>query len=303
MRVVVVGLGNQGRKRITVAGEEVVATVDPFVPGAQHKNLEEVPLASFDAALVCTPDEVKLDALRYLLSQGKHVLVEKPLLAPRDEDLAHLGDLARANGVTCYTAYNHRFEPHVARLKAVLDEQMLGTLYFARGFYGNGTALDVKRSWRDQGLGVLADLGSHLLDLVLFLLGPRPPKFEAWAFNRFETRAWDHILFGSPVRPAVVFEATLLSWRNTFALDVVGERGSAHIRCLCKWGPSTFVLRRRAYPSGRPEEEAETLESADPTWALEYEHFKGLCRTGRTNIDNDIWINGALHAVAGEGGG
>ena len=39
-------------------------------------------------------------------------------------------------------------------------------------FYGNGTARDVRNSpWRDQGFGVLPDLGSHLLDMVLFLFG------------------------------------------------------------------------------------------------------------------------------------
>ena len=47
-----------------------------------------------------------------------------------------------------------------------------GKVYFARFFYGNGTALEVKHSeWRDRGLGVLPDLGSHLLDMTLFLFG------------------------------------------------------------------------------------------------------------------------------------
>jgi scyllo-inositol 2-dehydrogenase (NADP+) len=32
----------------------------------------------------------------------------------------------------------------------------------------------------------------------------------------------------------------------------------------------------------------------DPTWEIEYRHFKGLCETGGSNVDNDIWINDAL---------
>jgi len=306
MRLAVVGLGIQGRKRIAVAEKDVVATVDPIVPDAQYKDLHEVPLDCFDAALVCTPDHVKLDLLRYLLSHGKHVLVEKPLLASSEEELLQLGEVARSKGAACYTAYNHRFEPHIARLKDVLDAQALGRLYFARIFYGNGTALEIKRSpWRDQGVGVLADLGSHLLDMVLFLLGPRDPKFEVWAFNRFENRTSDHVVFGSQIQPVLVLEATVVCWRNTFTLDIFGESGSAHIECLCKWGPSIFRIRTRVFPSGRPHEEVQTIEAADPTWALEYEHFKEACQMGSTNIENDLWINSAIRSIAqsvGEGG-
>ena len=69
---------------------------------------------------------------------------------------------------------------------------------------------------------------------------------------------------------------TLLSWRNHFTCDVLAENGTAHIESLCKWGPTTFTHRTRVLPSGRPPEEATTLVQEDPTWALEYAHFKRL---------------------------
>jgi hypothetical protein len=96
----------------------------------------------------------------------------------------------------------------------------------------------------------------------------------------------------------LVLEATLLSWRNTFTVDILAERGSAHINGLCKWGPSTLTVRRRVLPSGRPPEKAKTLECADPTWALEYEHFKRLCRVGGSNLPNDLWINTVMGELA-----
>ena len=299
MRVVIIGLGIQGRKRMAIAGEDVVATVDPVAPGAQYRSIDQVSLDSFDAALVCTPDQPKLDILRYLLSKGKHVLVEKPLLVGDSAALRQLAELARSAGVACYTAYNHRFEPHIANLKKVLEAETIGKVYLARFFYGNGTALDVKRSvWWDQGIGVLSDIGSHLLDMALFLFGRIDAKFEIWSYNCFENRACDHVLFGSTGQPVLEFETTLLSWRNTFTLDVFGQLGSAHINRLCKWGPSILTVRKRVFPSGRPEEEAQTIESPDPTWALEYEYFKELCRTGGTNIENDIWIGSVLDGLA-----
>jgi predicted dehydrogenase len=299
MRVVVAGLGVQGKKRLAVAGADVVATVDPVAAGALYSTLEEVPLGDYDAALVCTPDGAKHELLGYLLERGKHVLVEKPMPGGADQIRA-LEALARARRVACYTAYNHRFEPHIARLKQVLEAGTIGQVYLARFFYGNGTAADVRRSgWRDRGLGVLPDLGSHLLDMALFLFGPSPLEspLELWAFDRFENRSCDHVLFGARGTPALQMEATLLSWRNTFQLDLHGELGSAHIHCLCKWGPSSLTVRKRVLPSGKPTEEVHTLESPDPTWALEYEHFKGLSRSGGTNLGNDVIIAQALDAL------
>ncbi|HEY0322904.1 MAG TPA: Gfo/Idh/MocA family oxidoreductase [Pyrinomonadaceae bacterium] len=306
MRVCVVGLGIQGKKRKAIAGRDVVATVDPVAPDVEYKQIESVPLEDYDAALVCTPDQAKLDILRYLLANNKHVLVEKPLLAEDESELRELLELARRTGTTCYTAYNHRFEPHIAHLKQTLSSGALGQIYLARFFYGNGTALDVKRSvWRDAGIGVASDIGSHLLDMALFLFGDVDPQFTVWSFDCLENRACDHVLFGSRAsKPVIEFETTLLSWRNTFTADVYGELGSAHVNCLCKWGPSAYTVRKRIFPSGRPTEEVEVIESADPTWALEYEHFKRLCLTGEGNIENDIWINSVLKDIArqvGEG--
>lgn len=301
MRVVVAGLGVQGHKRRDVAGKECVATVDPVNPEAQFKRLEDVPLASYDAALICTPDEAKIGLLTYLLSNRKHLLVEKPLFAADSSELLKLKKLAEANRTTCYTAYNHRFEPHFVRMKALLDSGRLGKVYSIRMFYGNGTARLVRDSaWRDKGAGVLPDLGSHLLDTALFWLGKPIEGFRIQSANRFENRAFDHVAFGANADPVLQFEVTLLSWRNHHYTDVFAEKGSAHISSLCKWGPSTFSVRDRKLPSGRPDEESVTLVQADPTWVIEYGHFKKLCENGENNIANDIWINDTLRGLQAE---
>ena len=296
MRVIVVGLGVQGNKRCAVAGKEVVATVDPVHPEATYRSLADVPLGRYDAALVCTPDDAKVELLTHLLNNGKHLLVEKPLLASDNQTLEALATIARSKGVVCYTAYNHRFEPHFVRMKHTIESGQLGKIYCVRMFYGNGTARLVRDSaWRDQGAGVLPDLGSHLLDTVLFWFGKPSVPFQIYSCNRFENRSFDHVSFGANGSPVVQLELTLLNWRNHFYADVFAENGSAHIQSLCKWGPSIFTLRDRKLPSGRPDEEATTLVQADPTWALEYQHFKQLCTRGESNIENDMWINAVLH--------
>lgn len=300
MRVIVVGLGVQGNKRRAIAGPDSIATVDPVLPAADYKDVDDVPAESYDAALVCTPDGPKVEILSALLSKGKHVLVEKPLLTESNAEIEKLAALSRKTKTVCYTAYNHRFEPHFVRMKSLLDSGQLGRIYRCRMFYGNGTAADVKASpWRDKGAGVLPDLGSHLLDTVLFWFGQQEHRFRVISCNRFENESFDHFVIGGEGTPSLELEMTLVSWRNHFTCDVFAENGSAHIESLCKWGPSKFITRWRKLPSGRPDESIETLIQPDPTWALEYDHFKSLCQSGDGNLQNDLWINRQLSLLTG----
>lgn len=297
MRVLIVGLGVQGVKRRDIANSDFVAAVDPFNASAQYRALGDVPLDTFDAALVCTPDQPKYDTLRYLLTNGKHVLVEKPLWVDRNEKFDELETLARLNGAVCYTAYNHRFEPHFVAMRDALRDGTWGRIYSCRMFYGNGTARLVRNStWRDKGAGVLPDLGSHLLDTALFWFGDLKDDFRVISANRFENIAPDHIVIGSEnTVPRLEMEMTLLMWRNHFTCDILAENGSLHIKSLCKWGPATFIKRRRVLPSGRPGEDSDTLTQADPTWVREYEHFKALCSAATpADLSRDRWIHMVL---------
>lgn len=301
MRVVIVGFGVQGRKRRAVAGGDVVATVDPTVPEADCRRLAEVSPDRYDAALLCTPDGAKPALLAELFELGKHALVEKPLLAD-EATLRRLSVLASRRKAVCYTAYNHRFEPHWARLAGILAAGTLGRVYHMRLFYGNGTARLVRHSaWRDRGSGVIHDLGSHLLDGCRFWFPGMRGDVRLQAAHRFENRAPDHATFVLDGPPYVEAEVSLLSWRNDFVADVYAEGGSAHIRSLCKWGPTTLTLRSRVLPSGRPTEETETLTQDDPTWVAEYAHFKALCAAGGpSGFDNDIAIGESLAKLAHE---
>lgn len=304
MRVIIVGYGVQGKKRLRVAGADAAGVVDPVAAEANWRSIADVPLGRYDMALVCTPDEPKLDLLRYLLGNGKHVLVEKPLHAEREQDLTELETLARRTGAVCYTAYNHRFEPHYVRMRDLVRSGALGHIYRCRMFYGNGTARLVRDStWRDQGAGVLPDLGSHLLDTVRFWFGDLGDDFRLISVNRFENRAPDHVVVACEAsEPRLELEMTLLSWRNHFTCDILAENGTAHIESLCKWGPTTFARRMRVLPSGRPPEESVTLVQDDPTWAIEYDHFRRLVANKvPTDLSNDRWllrVLGTLSAAA-----
>jgi scyllo-inositol 2-dehydrogenase (NADP+) len=301
MKLVIVGLGVQGKKRLDVAAKDVVATVEPVSVDADYRFLQDIPLTDYDTAMLCIPDEPKIELITYLLRNGKHVLVEKPLFAANTRELEMLKELALKNKVTCYTAYNHRFEPHFVQMKKLIDSGTMGRIYSVKMFYGNGTARLVRDSeWRDQGAGVLPDLGAHLLDALNFWFGKIDQTFELYSANCFENSALDNAVFGSAGITNIQMEVSLLSWRNHFYADIYAENASAHISSLCKWGPSSITIRERILPSGRPKETVSTLVQPDPTWDIEYEHFKALCKKGENNIDGDIWVNNILSKLCSD---
>ena len=301
MRCVVVGLGVQGRKRRHHAGRDFVGSIDPINTEAEFRDLREVPLDSYDAVLACIPDQPKTEILRHCLLNGKHVLVEKPLWVESDEDILALERLARERRVVLYTAYNHRFEPHFVQMRGLINSGELGRIYSCRMFYGNGTARLVRDSlWRDKGAGVLADLGSHLLDTCRFWFGNELGEFMVSAAHRFENRSPDHVTISAERgTPRIELEMTLCMWRNHFTCDILAEKGTAHIESLCKWGPSTFSVRTRVLPAGRPPERTVTLVQSDSTWEAEYAHFKNLVESGaQTDLDTDLWLQTNLRRMS-----
>lgn len=293
MRGIIIGMGVQGRKRYPIAKDKIVFSVDPYCETSDYKNLEDVPLGDFDFALCCVPDDAKCDIIEYLLTNKKHVLVEKPLSFKNPEKILTLEALANKNHVQLYIAYNHRFEPNFVKMRDLISSGTLGDIYHCRLFYGNGTASLVKNSpWRDKGSGVLPDLGSHLLDTINFWFGDIASSFELVSCSRHENSSPDHvIIINKNSRPIVELEMSLLQWKNDFSCDVFAQNGSAHIRSLCKWGPASFISRRRIVPSGVPDEIRQTLVKSDPTWVMEYDHFLESCVLNRPiNLDKEVWL-------------
>lgn len=296
MRYLLVGYGNIGLKRRAVLGAACVATVDPFNPAADFRDPDGCAPDRYDAVILATPNQVKLKLLERFLSLGKHVLVEKPLLFPDRPTAERLDEIARGRGAVWYTSYNFRFEPGVLALRRHLEAGTIGRLYHGRLHYANGTVGDVVRSWRDEGFGVLEDLGCHLLDFLDFLLGYRGPM-QAWALERYEAKCFDRCLVAT-ADGRFVLDVSFLSWKNRLSLEFFGERGSLHLEGFSKWGPTELIVRERILPSGVPRERRERFDGPDPTWRLDLEHFERVAREGRTSMEKDWWITRTLHALA-----
>ena len=143
----------------------------------------------------------------------------------------------------------------------------MGKIYYCHIFYGNGTAKLVKKNkWRDIGLGVVQDLGTHLIDTIKFWFD-RDIKFKLIANNKFENKAPDHaVLLSKKKKFFIKLEMSMCMWKNTLRCDIIGSKGSLHLNSLCKWGPSTLYIHKRKLPSGYPTEKKLVIKGKDPTW-------------------------------------
>jgi predicted dehydrogenase len=113
------------------------------------------------------------------------------------------------------------------------------------------------------------------------------------AFQSIETQAPDRALMTS-ADGRFTLEVMYHAWRNSFAFDLYGSKGSIHCHGLRKWGGSELTVRTRVLPSGRPQETIQTDEGPDLTWERELEHFERLCAAGTTSLATDWWISSVL---------
>jgi predicted dehydrogenase len=302
MKAIIVGLGIQGQKRKNNLNQnEYVASVDPYNLSADFKDIKDVRLQSYDTVFICTPDQLKYKIIVFCLNNNKNFLVEKPFPIISKKKIINIQNEANKKKIIAYTAYNHRFEPHFNRLKKIINSRLLGKLYYIRIFYGNGTSMLVRQNkWKDSGLGVISDLGSHLFDLCDYLFNRKFKISRIVMKNSFENKSSDHaIIFCNIKNVKINLEMTTCMWRNSLRLDLLGKKGSAHIDSLCKWGKTTLFLRKRKFPSGKPKEKKISLLKKDPTWKKEINYFRKLIRNrSKNNLQKDAWISDLISKIS-----
>ncbi len=122
------------------------------------------------------PNYLHREVLLAAFAAGKHVCCEKPLAL----NLAEARELAAAAalaGAICGMVFNYRFVPAVMRARNIIQDGLLGEIFEFRAEYLHTGYEDPQRpmGWRlrqeQAGGGALVDLGSHVIDLVRYLLG------------------------------------------------------------------------------------------------------------------------------------
>lgn len=147
------------------------------VPATYTDYNEMFAKENLDAVSVATPNKFHLDPTVAALKAGIHVLCEKPLGMNADE-CRIMCAAARDSGKILQVGLQSRFNGPSRWLKTYIDAGNMGDVYFARaqalrrrGVPGWGVFINKEL----QGGGPLIDIGVHILDLTLFLMGyPKP---------------------------------------------------------------------------------------------------------------------------------
>ncbi|HOV41840.1 MAG TPA: Gfo/Idh/MocA family oxidoreductase [Oscillospiraceae bacterium] len=142
-------------------------------------DYKELLKEDLDAVYVCTPNRshsfITVDAL----NAGKHVMCEKPM-AINYKEAALMIEAANKTGKLLTIGYQNRYRQDSIYLKKECEEGALGEVYFARAKAIRRRAVPtwgVFLNEYEQGGGPLIDIGTHALDLTLWMMDNYRPKY------------------------------------------------------------------------------------------------------------------------------
>ena len=128
---------------------------------------------------VCTPNRshsfITVDALE----AGKHVMCEKPM-AINSEEAKKMLDAAKRTGKKLSIGYQNRFRDDSFYLKQEAEDGTFGDIYYAKATALRRRAVPnwgVFLNEYEQGGGPLIDIGTHALDLTLWMMNNYKPKY------------------------------------------------------------------------------------------------------------------------------
>jgi predicted dehydrogenase len=237
VRVGVVGLGywgpNLARNLAAIPGCELAWLCDASAP-AREQLARSYPAArtsgeldalledpQLDAIVLATPVVTHAELAVAVAEAGKHCFVEKPL-ATNALDAERAIEAAAAAGRILMVGHLLEYHPAVARLKALIDEQALGELFYV---YGNRVNLGKLRA--DEN--ALWSLGAHDVSVALHLVGEEPEECFAHGACYVREDVQD-VVFCYLRFPSGVVAHLHLSWLDPHKerrLTVVGSRRMA----------------------------------------------------------------------------
>ncbi|MGB9780495.1 Gfo/Idh/MocA family protein [Caldanaerobacter sp.] len=150
-------------------------TKDAKVYTDYKKLLED---KTIDVVHVCTPNKSHADITVDALYAGKHVMCEKPM-AKTAEGARKMVEAYKKAGKKLTIGYQNRFRPDSQYLHKICQNGELGEIYFAKAYAVRRRAVPTWGVFLDeeeQGGGPLIDIGTHSLDLTLWMMNNYNPR-------------------------------------------------------------------------------------------------------------------------------
>jgi predicted dehydrogenase len=199
---------------------------------------------SIDVVHVLTPNVMHSPMTVAAFAAGKHVMCEKPM-AHNAAEAAKMVEAARRAGKKFTIGYQNRFRGEIQALRKAVDDGYLGEIYFAKAHALRRRAVPTWGVFPNkalQGGGPLIDIGTHALDITLWMMGNYKPASVAgsvfWKMaDHFEGNTfgpWDPATFeveDSAFGFIKMADGATIFLESSWALNVVDSREAATTLC------------------------------------------------------------------------
>ncbi len=254
---------------------------------------------TIDVVHVCTPNRSHSFITVDSLEAGKHVMCEKPMAINSVEAMKMI-DAAKRTGKKLTIGYQNRQRPDSLFLKREADKGTFGEIYYAK-------ATAIRRrfvpTWGvflneyEQGGGPLIDIGTHALDLTLWVMNNYKPKYcvgTSYHKFRYQTETanccgdWnpdDFTVEDSAFGFVVMEDGATVNLESSWALNTLEVREAVTSVCGTKGGADmNHGLRLNGTMNGRMTETAVDFS----TGGVDY--FSGIGSGRPEELEAAKWI-------------
>ncbi|GGP10276.1 Gfo/Idh/MocA family protein [Oceanobacillus neutriphilus] len=256
-----------------------------------------------DAVSVCTPNKFHFGAVMAALKAGCHVLCEKPP-AMNVREAERMENTSNEAGKILSYGLCYRYTAEVQTLKRMIDAGELGEIYAARvhalrrrGIPGWGVFTNKEL----QGGGALIDLGVHMLDTALYLMGyPEPDivfgvtyknlgtkkgvgMFGEWDWENFSVEDMARVMITLKNGASIILETSFaanIKSHEEMSVALMGDKGGADV-----------------FPLQIYEEKHDALFDMTPSFLLPRDKFEEQFKTFINNCLNNSNVSNKTDGV------
>ena len=184
-----------------------------------------------DLVVISTPNRTHVPLALAALAAGLAVVIDKPF-APTAADARALIAAAQAKGLPLAAYHNRRWDSECRTLQRLLQEERLGRVLRFESRLDRWRP-QPKGGWRERGVaeeggGLLYDIGVHLIDQALYLLGPAEAVYAELDIHRKGVEADDDVFVALHHQSGVRSHlwASVLAAEPSLRMRVMGDRGA-----------------------------------------------------------------------------
>jgi predicted dehydrogenase len=145
---------------------------DKFAASNHYSDYDEFLKSDIDCVYVSSANVNHHWQVIKAAEAGKHVLVEKPM-AMTSAEAEEMVNVCKANNVLLSVNYVYRFHPLILKAKEIIRKGMIGQIVSISANFNCDYAPNENFRFKkmQSGGGALRDIGTHMIDLLLFLGG------------------------------------------------------------------------------------------------------------------------------------